>query len=239
MPTPTPSSRRRAAVGELHDLESDGVDRSTPEAAGAAVKQLLAGGQFRYLLILGNDDAVPFFHVPNPVADEEHSALDPWDLPTDWLPSDDPYVDLDGDEYGIPDLAAARIPSSEDAELLLTQLSDLLPPDGHAYALLNQERRTQAATVLANIGSRFAVQLDYAPPVGTDAFIAGPAADARYLYILLHGIGVLTDAWSANLEVWTPADPHSPTSASGASSRASWSRWMRCPSRTTPAIEAS
>lgn len=197
-------------VGELHDLETDGVDRSTPEAAGEEVQRLLGDGRFRYLLILGNDDAVPFFHVANPLADEERKGLGSWQLPADWLPSDDPYVDLDGDPYAIPDLAAARIPSSEDAELLLTQLSDLVPPDGHAYALLNQERRTQAVPVISAIGSGIAVQLDYAPPVGTDAFVAGPAGNARYLYVLLHGIGVLTDAWSAGLEVWTPGDPAQP-----------------------------
>jgi hypothetical protein len=197
-------------VGELHDLEADGADRSTPELAADEVHRLLAGGPFRYLLILGNDDAVPFFHVPNPVADEERSSLRGWDLPAEWVPSDDPYANLDGDEYAIPEVAAARIPSSDDAELLLTQLSDLLPPDGHAYALLNQERRTQAAPVIATIGAKVAVQLDYAPPVATDAFAAGPAGTSRYLYVLLHGIGVLTDAWSANLEVWAPADPADP-----------------------------
>ena len=197
-------------IGELHDLEADGVERSTPEAAGEEVHRLLADGRFRYLLILGNDDAVPYFQVANPMADEERQGLAGWKLPADVVPSDDPYVDLDGDEYGIPDLASARIPSSEDAELLLTQLSDLVPPDGHAYALLNQERRSQSALVVSTIASGIAVQLDYAPPVGTDAFDTGPAGNARYLYILLHGIGVLTDAWSADLTVWTPANPAQP-----------------------------
>lgn len=148
--------------------------------------------------------------MPNPLADEERKDLAGWKLPADVVPSDDPYVDLDGDEYGIPDLGSARIPSSEDAELLLTQLSDLVPPDGHAYALLNQERRSQSALVVSTIASGISVQLDYAPPVATEAFDAGPSADARYLYILLHGIGVLTDAWSADLTVWTPADPAQP-----------------------------
>jgi hypothetical protein len=197
-------------VGQLHDLEADGVERSTPEAAGVEVHRLLADGRYRYLLILGNDDAVPYFQVPNPMADEERRDLAGWKLPADVVPSDDPYVDLDGDEYGIPDLASARIPSSEDAELLLTQLSDLVPPDGHAYALLNQERRSQSALVVSTISSGIAVQLDYAPPVATEAFDAGPASDARYLYILLHGIGVLTDAWSADLTVWTPANSAEP-----------------------------
>lgn len=192
-------------VGELHDLEADGVDRSTPEAAGAEVHRLL-DGRFRYVLILGNDDVVPFFHVANPLADEEEAILDGSELPADWLPSDDPYVDLDGDKWGIPDLGVTRIPSSEDAELLLTQLGDLLPPDGHAYALINQERRTQSAPLMSIIGSKVAVQLDYSPPLDDAAFAAGPAGSARYLYVLLHGIGVNTDSWSAGLEIWRPRD---------------------------------
>lgn len=196
-------------VGDLHDLEADGVERSTPEAAGEEVHRLLGGG-YKYLLILGNDDAVPFFRVDNPLAGEERADLAGWELPADWLPSDDPYTDLDGDQWGVPDLAAARIPSSEDAELLLTQLGDLLPPDGHAYALINQERRTQAATVLSVVGSKIAVQLDYSPPIDAAAFDASAASSSRYLYVLLHGIGVLTDAWSANLEVWRPNDPAQP-----------------------------
>ncbi|NJD27705.1 MAG: hypothetical protein FIA92_05355 [Chloroflexi bacterium] len=193
-----------ARVGDLHDLEADGTERATPEAAAQEVHRLLSGGRYRYLLILGNDDAVPFFRVQNPLADEERTDLSDWQLPADWLPSDDPYANLDGDHWAIPDLAVARIPSSEDAELLLTQLSDLSPPDGHAYALINQERRTQAATVISTINPSIAVELDYAPPVDTARFASGPAADARYLYVLLHGIGVLTDAWSANLETWVP-----------------------------------
>lgn len=192
-------------VGELHDLEADGVDRSTPEAAGEEVHRLL-DGRFRYLLILGNDDAVPFFHVANPLADEEEAILRGTQLPADWLPSDDPYVDLDRDKHGIPDLGVARIPSSDDAELLLTQLSDLVPPDGHAYALINQERRTQSAPLMSIIGSKTAIQLEYAPPVDAAAFAAGPAGTARYLYVLLHGIGIFTNEWSAGLEIWQPRD---------------------------------
>ncbi len=195
-------------VGELHDLEADGVDRSEPEAAAAEVHRLL-DGRFRYVLILGNDDVVPFFRVANPLAAEEVAILDGTLLPAEWLPSDDPYVDLDGDRWGIPDLGITRIPSSEDAELLLTQLGDLVPPDGSAYALINQERRTQSAPLMSIIGSQVAVQLDYSPPVNDAAFAAGPAGSARYLYVLLHGIGVDTASWSAGLEIWSPGNADS------------------------------
>ena len=77
--------------------------------------------------------------------------LEGWDLPADWLPSDDPYADMDADEHGIPDLAVARIPSSEDAFLLLTQLGDLTPPDGGAVALVNYERKSHAGLIVGII----------------------------------------------------------------------------------------
>ncbi len=200
-----------ARVGEVHDLDGSGVTRDTPETAVPEVQRLLGTGRWKYLLILGNDDAVPFVHVANPVGASEKSALDEWDLPSDWLPSDDPYSDLNGDEYGIPDIPTTRIPSSEDAQLLLTQLGEIVPPDGAAFALVNSERKSQAGVVLGAIGSKVQVQLRYAPPSDAASFGADPAArSARYLYILLHGIGVLTNVWSTNTVAWEPADGDRP-----------------------------
>jgi hypothetical protein len=200
-----------ARVGEVHDLDGSGVARDTPETAVPEVQRLLATGRWKYLLILGNDDAVPFVHVPNPMADSEKEGLDTWDLPSDWLPSDDPYTDLDADKYGIPDIPTARIPSSEDAQLLLTQLGDITPPDGGAYALINWERKNQAALVLDAIGSKVQVELNYAPPSDAASFAADPEArSARYLYVLLHGIGVITGAWGANTVSWRPLNGDRP-----------------------------
>jgi hypothetical protein len=198
-----------ARVGDLHDLEADGVTRATPAAAAAEARRLLGARSYDDVLIIGNDDVVPFFRVDNNKASTEKADLDPWELPAEWLPSDDPYVDLDGDPYGAPDLPIARIPSSEDAELLLTQLGTVTPPDGHAYSMLNQERRSQAGAVIATLDQHLAVQVAYAPPTGPEAFSAA-SANARYVYVLLHGIGVLTDSWVANLENWAPADPSDP-----------------------------
>ncbi len=203
-----------ALVGDLHDLEADGVARATPDEAAAEVHRLLRARPYRYLLIVGNDDTVPFFHVENPMGSSEAAVLSEWELPADWLPSDNYYVDLDGDPYGAPDLAVARIPSSDDADLLLTQLGTLVPPDGSAFALVNQERKTQAGVVLGAIASGAQVRLQYAPPV--DAATFGQNADAesaRYLYVLLHGIGVLTNTWSANTVAWEPGNPQDPFAA--------------------------
>lgn len=198
-------------VGDLRDLDAGGVVRDTPDAAADEVQRLLRSRPYRYLLIVGNDDAVPYFHVENPLADSEGAALADWELPADVVPTDNFYTDLDRDPYGVPDLPVARIPSSDDADLLLTQLGEIIPPDGGAFALVNQQRKSQAAIVLGEIADSVQVRLQYAPPVDAPAF--GDNADAenaRYLYVLLHGIGVLTNAWSANTVTWQPTSTDKP-----------------------------
>lgn len=198
-------------VGDLRDLDAGGVVRDTPDAAADEVQRLLRSRPYRYLLIVGNDDAVPYFHVENPLADSEGAALADWELPADWVATDNFYTDLDRDPYGVPDLPVARIPSSDDADLLLTQLGEIIPPDGGAFALVNQERKSQAGIVLGEIADSVQVRLQYAPPVDAPAF--GDNADAenaRYLYVLLHGIGVLTNAWSANTVTWQPTSTDKP-----------------------------
>ena len=201
-------------VGDLKDLDAGGVVRDTPDAAAAEVQRLLRSRPYKYLLIVGNDDAVPFFRVANPMAESEAGALADWELPADWLPSDDYYTDLDADELGVPDLPVARIPSSDDADLLLTQLGTLVPPDGSAFALVNQERKSQAGVVLGAISPKVQVRLQYSPPVtAADFGTNADATSARYLYVLLHGIGVLTNAWSANTVAWEPTDTAKPLEA--------------------------
>lgn len=195
-----------AQVGDLRDLDADGTVRDTPEAAVPEVRRLLQAGSYRYLLILGNDDAVPYVRVENPLAADEQADLDGWELPADWLASDDPYADLDGDTWGVPDLAVARIPSSEDADLLLTQLGENSPPASGAFALVNQKRRSQAGAVLEVIDDVATLDARFAPPIGPDDLAATTAGTARYTYILLHGIGVTTDAWLGDLVAWQPWD---------------------------------
>ena len=114
----------------------------------------------------------------------------------------------------MPDLPVARIPSSDDAQLLMTQLGDLVPPDGSAFALVNQERKSQAGVVLGAVSPKVQVRLQYSPPTAAADFGANAdAASARYLYVLLHGIGVLTNAWSANTVAWQPTDTDKPLEA--------------------------
>ena len=201
-------------VGDLHDLEADGVARSTSEATVAETQRLLRAGDYRYLLILGNDDTVPYVHMKNPLAESEAADLADWELPADWVASDNFYTDLNGDQYGTPDLPAARIPSSDDADLLITQLSDIVPPDGSGFALINQERKSQAGIVLNAMGSLSQVQVEYSPPTTGAAFGQNSvAANSRYLFVLLHGIGVATNMWASNTVAWQPTSQSDPLNA--------------------------
>lgn len=193
-----------AQVGSLADLEADGATRDEPDEAIAEVHRLLGTGPYRYLLILGNDDVVPFARLPNPLGDSEGEALAGWELPAEWLPSDDPYTDLDGDEWGVPDLPVARIPSSEDAELLLAQLGTTVPPDGGGYVLTNQVWRGLTAAIVETMDDEIPVQTWYAPPMDPEEFVAGDGQESRYVHIDLHGIGVTTDEWSSDVVAWEP-----------------------------------
>lgn len=198
-------------VGDLHDLEADGVTRSTADDAIAEVHRLLKARTYKYLLILGNDDAVPYFHFPNPEATGDGPDLEGTDLPVDWVASDNEYTDLNGDQYGVPDIAVARIPSSDDATLLLRQLGENIPPDGGAYVLINQERRSQAGLLLSTMADVVKVRVTYAPPADPQSFAgSADASQARYLYVLLHGIGTRTDAWYTNTGAWQATDSSQP-----------------------------
>ena len=202
-----------ARVGDLHDLDADGVSRETPSSAANEVHRLLAKRSYKYLLIVGNDDAVPYFHIRNPLETDETQDLADWELPADWLPTDNMYTDLDKDPYQVPDIPVARIPSSDDAALLLTQLGENVPPDGGGYALLNQERKSQAGLTIGTMSGVVGVRVAYAPPVTPAAFAGSyDATNARYLYVLLHGIGVATDSWATNTVVWQPLDTRDPLS---------------------------
>lgn len=197
-----------AKVGRLVDLDAGGVKRDTVELAVTEVQRLLRAGTYRYLLILGNDDAVPYAHMANPFADDERDVLDSWDLPSDWVPSDNPYTDLDGDRWVVPDIAIARIPSSDDADLLLRQLGVNLTPAAGAFALVNQKRRSIAEPVLETIDRSASLDRRYAPPTDPEDVALTGAKTSRYTYMLLHGIGVEAEAWATDIVAWSPEDLH-------------------------------
>lgn len=195
-----------ALVGELHDLEADGQTRNTAGDIRDEVHRLLRAGTYEYLLIIGNDDAVPYFQLQNPMGDGETNALAGSGMPADWIPSDDPYTDMDADQLGMPDLAIARIPSSEDAQLLLAQLGEVVSPAGGAYAYLNQSWRA-ASGVVSEVMDDFVPVIEAYSPPNNAARIAQVSEDnGRFLYVSMHGDGQVSDSFAADVYAWIPRE---------------------------------
>jgi hypothetical protein len=153
---------------------------------------------------------VPFGHIALPDSVNFSDELAPEGVPGDYVVSDDPYVNTDGDALEIPDLAVARIPTSDDAALLLTQLGENQPKPANTFSLVNEVRRSLADGPVSVINSITPVTLYYSPPTLTDAIPQTNQIDARFIYILLHGDGSKTDTWWGEIQQWTPLNPGDP-----------------------------
>jgi hypothetical protein len=201
-----------AKVGTVHDLTAELGPSPVPIPAAVTVpiiQNLLKAGSYKYLLILGNDDTVGFPQVALP--DSVNYTFELWDrTPGDYVVTDDVYVNLDGDEHQIPDMPVARIPSSDDAALLLTQLGENQPQPSTAFAFVNEAFRGVTEGQLEVINSITPLTLYYSPPTMDDKVPQTNQKTARFIYILLHGIGSFTEKWSGEIQKWTPLDPNDP-----------------------------
>src|SRR4051794_37400193 len=198
-----------AQVGTGPGLNQQHGDGGGPLPLAAyiqVVQKLLKDGGFTYLLILGNEDTVPFGHVQLPDSVNYSDEMDPG-IPGDYVVSDDPYVNLDGDALVVPDIAAARIPTSDDAQLMLTQLGENQPQKATAFSLVNEVRRSVADGPLGVVNAITPVTLYYSPPTLTEQVPQTNEKTARLIYILLHGSGSVTDTWYGEIQKWTPLDP--------------------------------
>jgi Peptidase family C25 len=201
-----------AKVGTLHDLNTElgNVTRPVPASATIKIVQgLLKAGSYKYLLILGNEDTVPFGHVKLPDSVNYSDEMDPG-IPGDYVVSDDPYANLDGDPLQIPDLAVARIPTSDDAQLMLKQLGENQPAPAGAFSIVNEVRRSMADGPLGVVNDITPVTLYYSPPTLTGQVPQTNESRARFIYILLHGSGSVTDTWFGEIQKWTPIDASDP-----------------------------
>lgn len=202
-----------ARVGNVHDLNTDLGDNTRPvppEATIQLVKGLLKSGTYKYLLILGNDDAVPFSHVRLPDSVNYSSEISAEGIPGDYVVSDDPYVNTNDDKLQVPDMPVARIPTSDDAQLMLTQLAETQPKPVGAFALVNEVRRAYADGPLSVINALTPVTLYYSPPTLTNQMPQTNQGTARFLYILLHGDGSKTDTWWGEIQKWTSRNAGDP-----------------------------
>ena len=196
-----------ANVGTVHDLNADFGDNTRPVPPASAiqvVKALLKAGSYRYLLILGNDDTVPMGHIQLPDSVNFSDEISGEGIPGDYVVSDDPYVNTNDDVNQIPDLAVARIPTSDDAQMMLTQLGNNQPKPVGAFSIVNEVRRSYADGPLSVVNALTPVTLYYSPPTLTNQIPQTNESSARFIYILLHGDGSETDTWWGEIQKWTP-----------------------------------
>ena len=199
-----------ASVGTVHDLDADFGDNTRPVPPAAAigvVKALLKAGSYKYLLILGNDDAVPMGHIELPDSVNFSDEISGEGIPGDYVVSDDPYVNTNDDANQVPDLAVARIPTSDDAQLMLTQLGNNQPKPTGAFSIVNEVRRSYADGPLTLVNAMTPVTLYYSPPTLTGQVPQTNESSARFIYVLLHGDGSETDTWWGEIQKWTPVNP--------------------------------
>ncbi|HIE06136.1 MAG TPA: hypothetical protein EYP58_04975, partial [bacterium (Candidatus Stahlbacteria)] len=108
-----------------------------------------------YLTILGGDEIIPFFKLPNPCDDDDQDVL-----------SDNPYASRD-DEYLVPERAVGRIPSAGNGQFMIDQLTKKTLGEG-AFGISAKvwiKASEQVYRVVGNVGD-----LKTAPPVTIEGF---------------------------------------------------------------------
>jgi len=180
-----------AKVGEVHSIDEDGVDRTTPSEIAAYIKSLYDQKQFKAVLILGNHDIIPFWILENPARDDDNQIY-----------TDDPYVNFDQDSDNLLDIPIARLPESKDAELLATQLSqpDLTPASG---SFIYYARVPMFPQVYEIAGILNQETVYWSPPLQAED-VTVDQLDVRFVYIVPHGSDVDTSRWWGRSRKWTP-----------------------------------
>ncbi|RKX68787.1 hypothetical protein DRP53_09995, partial [candidate division WOR-3 bacterium] len=125
-----------------------------------------------YLTILGGDEIIPFFRLPNPCEDDDEYVL-----------SDNPYASRD-DEYLIPERAVGRIPSAGNIDFMLGQFDKEYSGDD-AFGLSAKVWQEASREVYRIIDDP--KDLEIAPPITLDQFDPDWLKGKRYLYFNLHG----------------------------------------------------
>jgi hypothetical protein len=167
------------------------VDPENPEK----IKELLDNVQkgievsyrttIEYFLLIGGDDIVPFYRIPNPVygpngdSDKE-------------IYSDNPYASTD-DEFLVPERAIGRIPdsNSNDPQFLLDQIENIINCHSHNqksggnFGYSAEVWQEASKDVYQAMGSN--QQLTYSPPTIASNLSKKLLNQKKLLYFNLHG----------------------------------------------------
>ncbi|MBI2845526.1 MAG: hypothetical protein HYX86_03160 [Chloroflexi bacterium] len=160
----------------------------------ASLSRALAsrGQKLSFLLVLGGDDIIPLFRLPNPTEDPDNEIL-----------TDAPYAG--GKNYFLPQRAVGRMPdgNSSDPTLLLTLIDSsiaahrqkrrrlgwlhrLLLRNGKSLGLTAQIWKEASAQVFSNIGSP--KRMEVSPPASDFEFLERHRELPGLAYFNLHGL---------------------------------------------------
>lgn len=117
-----PSYQQKYGTTPLTIIDPWKIKNTLLELDNALLKR---GEKIGSLLIIGNDEVVPFHHLPNPTDDVDDEIL-----------SDNPYSNLDSN-YFVPDWPVGRIVSENgtDASLLLQQIRSMVKYHSQAKSM--------------------------------------------------------------------------------------------------------
>ncbi len=129
--------------------------------------------QLDFLLLLGGDEVIPFFRLPNPCDDGDEHVL-----------SDSPYASRDED-YLIPERVCGRIPDNHSAEFIVRQLQKHYALTGKAFGITAKVWHKASKLVYEQIGNPR--ELKTSPPVTLQSFKSAWLQNKDFLYFNLHG----------------------------------------------------
>jgi len=130
-------------------------------------------GEIDFLLLLGGDEVVPFFRLPNPCDDAD-----------EWVLSDSPYASRD-ENYTIPERVCARIPDGRSVSFMTRQLGKEKASYAKSFGLSAHVWLRASTEVYRAVGNP--EDLKTSPPITSDEFKPGWLQHKDFLYFNVHG----------------------------------------------------
>lgn len=198
-----PGSMAQHELAPIWSTDSVDIKRAIDELESAVSQG--DGSGVDGVLIIGGDDVVPFYHLPNPSDDDDSEIL-----------SDNPYAAASAEAIYAPRIAIGRLPdgSAGNLSLLLRQIDTLLEVRRNPPAAESSSRILQAGIAALGViglavsnslsfgcaasswesvsGQAFAPlstasSLRLSPPVTADGFQSQWIQGRRFFYFNLHG----------------------------------------------------
>ncbi len=133
-------------------------------------------GEIEIVLIIGSDNVVPFYRLPNPCEDDDRNVL-----------SDNPYASRD-DDFLIPERVCARIPDNHSLNFIIKQLNKPARRYNMCFGMTAHVWKEASKSVYERIGNPR--DLKISPPTTSANFVSRWLEQKDFLYFNLHGSSV-------------------------------------------------